>query len=160
MGHVQTSKIIPADRDALYAFLADLQNVPEQLGGRIEVEFPRTPPKLRPQAEFEIIMTRFHVTARIVARVEQVIEGERIAYRQISGFFREWSHLMILDEHGPGQTLLTDIAEFTMPGGIFGSLADDLYVRGDVARLLEFRAHKIAEHFQRERTSVSPGGAE
>ncbi len=149
MGHVQTSRVIPADRNALYAFLADLQNVPEQLGGRIEVEFPRTPPALRPQAEFEAVLTRFHVTVRVVARIEEAVAGERIAYRQLSGFFREWRHLMILDEHGPAQSRLTDIVEFTMPGGLLGSLVDDLIVKSDVGRTLEFRAAKIVEHFER-----------
>lgn len=159
MGHVQTSKVIPADSNALYAFLADLQNVSELLGGRLAVEFPRTPPQTRAQAEFEVMLTRFHVTVRVIARVEEAVPGERIAYRQISGFFRQWHHLMLIREHGPGQSVLTDIVEFKMPGGLLGSLADDLIVKGDLTRLLEFRATKIAEHFERGRASSAPDGA-
>lgn len=155
MGHVQTSRVIPASRQEIYEFLSDLQNVPEQLGGRIEVEFPRTPPRVRPQAEFEVLMTRFHVAVRVVARIEEAVPGERISYRQLSGFFKEWSHLMLFGEHGDRQTVLTDIVDFTLPGGLIGSLVDDLYARADIARLLEFRSLKIVEHFERPNVTVS-----
>jgi ligand-binding SRPBCC domain-containing protein len=156
MGHVQTQRVIPASREELFAFLADLQNIPEQLGGRIDVEFPSTPPHVHPQAEFDVMMTRFHVAVRIRSRIEQLMPNERFSYRQISGFFRSWFHVMILDEHDERQTRLTDIVEFTMPGGLFGHLADDLFVRGDIARLLAFRAMKISEHFERLRAEA-PG---
>jgi hypothetical protein len=44
-------------------------------------------------------------------------------------------------------TLITDVVDFTMPGGVLGSLADDLFVRSDIERLLKHRLIKIEERF-------------
>lgn len=160
MGRVQTSHLIPATKEELFAYLTDLQNLPEMLGGRIEVEFPSTPPTLKPQVEFEVQMTRFGIAVRAFVRVEQLIPGVRFGYRQLSGFFRSWSHVMLLDEHDAEQTRLTDVVDFAMPLGLVGALLDDLYVRGDVERLLKFRALKVAEYFERLRRESPIGSAE
>jgi len=150
MGHVQAIRVIPASPNEVFDFLADLQNLPEQLGGMIETEFTSTPPALKTAAEFEVSMRRFQVTAKITARVDEFLRPHRLAYRQMSGVFKTWSHVMILDEHAPGQTRLTDIVDFTMPFGLLGQLADDLIVKEDVSRLLEYRLNKIFDHFARQ----------
>jgi hypothetical protein len=149
MGRVTTSHLISAERQAVFAYLTDLNHVPEQLDGIIETEFPVPPPKLAPMVEFKLSMTRYGVTARIIARVESFQEPERISYRQLGGFFKTWSHSMHLDEHGPGQTRLTEVINFTMPYGLLGSIADDLYVRADIARVMNERAEVIMAHFNK-----------
>ena len=147
MGHVQTSRVIPTDPATLYALVADLQNVPEQMRGRLEIEFPSGTPIVQPLTEFEAVLTRFHITARVVVRVEVADPGKRLSYRQLSGAFSEWWHLTMFEEHGPRQTLMTDIVDFSVPGGLLGSILDDLVICGEVKRLLNHRSLKIAERF-------------
>ncbi len=147
MGHVQISRLIPAPQDAVFHYLTDLQSISETLVGRIDVTFPHPPPQLRLLAEVELVSKRFAISVRTVVRVEQFVPFSKFSYRQVSGFFRSWAHLMLLDTHDKDQTRLTDVVDFTMPAGLFGALADDLFVRADVERLLIYRAAKVAEHF-------------
>ncbi len=157
MGHVQISRLIPAPQEAVFQYLTDLQTFPETLFGRIEVELGETPPPLKSLAEVEFVLKRFSVPVRTVIRVEQLVPSTKFSYRQISGFFKAWSHVMLLDTHDKDQTRLTDVVDFTMRAGLFGALADDLFVRADVERLLIFRAAKVAEHFHKnEHRSSDP----
>ena len=151
LGHLQTSRLIPASREEIFAYVSDLRNVPEMLGGKIEVEFPVTPSELKARTEFELLLTRYTVTVRLIARVDRFEPPNKFGYRQISGFFRSWSHLVLLDEHDSRQTRMTDIVEFEMPFGLVGALADDLIVRGDIERLLRQRSLRLCEHFEASR---------
>src|SRR4051794_3500600 len=124
MGHVNISHLIPATRDQVFDYLCDLSSLPEQLDEMIKVEFRVPPPKLAMLTDFDVIMTRYNVTAKIICRVEQFSPPERIFYRQKGGFFKSWSHSMTLDEHGTRQTRLSEIVNYTMPFGLLGFLAD------------------------------------
>ena len=149
MGFVNTSYLIPATPEEVFQYLADLGNVPDQLEENIEVEFPVPPPKLGLMTEFEVSMTRFNVAARIICKVEHFEPGKRLSYRQLGGFFKAWSHSMNLDLHGTGQTRLSELVNFTMPYGLFGHIADDLFVRADIERIMNERGDRIVEHFNK-----------
>lgn len=149
MGHVQTSRLIPADRQRVYAHITDLSHLAEWISPDLEVEFPHGGPIPVPQlrGEFALELRRFGVSAHVVCRVEEMKAAKRFAYRQISGFFRSWAHVQILEEHDGRITLLTDLVDFQLPGGLLGALFDDLFVRAEIARILEERLRKIELHF-------------
>jgi hypothetical protein len=49
---------------------------------------------------------------------------------------------MKFEEHGPTQTLVTDIVEYEIPFGILGKLADDFFIRHDLKNILEHRLNR------------------
>jgi hypothetical protein len=149
MGHVNISHLIPATREEVFEYLCDLNAVPEQLEDMIQVEFKLPPPKLAMLTDFDVTMTRYNVTAKIICRVEQFSPPERIFYRQKGGFFKTWTHSMTLDEHGPKQTRLSELVHYTMPFGLIGFLVDDIYVRSDIERIMNERAGRIVDHFNK-----------
>jgi ligand-binding SRPBCC domain-containing protein len=147
MGHVQVSRLIPATTGEVYRYITDLGNLPQWLDPSMEVEFPQGVPMLREQTEFALQFTRFARSIEATFRVDQVRPREKFSYRQVEGFFKAWVHTQLISSHDSKMTLITDVVDFTMPGGVLGSLADDLFVRSDIERLLKHRLIKIEERF-------------
>lgn len=147
MGHVQVSRLIPASQGDLYRYLVDLGNLNQWLDLSMEAELTGSLRTLREHSEFSIKFTRYGRTVDSVFRVDELKPQETFAYRQVKGFFKSWLHTQILSLHDAKTTLVTDVVEFQMPYGILGALADDLFVRADVERLLHHRLLKTEERF-------------
>jgi ligand-binding SRPBCC domain-containing protein len=94
------------------------------------------------------MMTRFGLSQSIRFRIEDVLRGSRLSYRQSEGIFSSWNHTMKFEEHGEHFTLVTDIVDYQVPLGIFGHLADDLILKSDMNRVLSQRLGKAKEHFE------------
>jgi ligand-binding SRPBCC domain-containing protein len=149
MGHLQTSRLIPAPAAEVFRHITAIENLPEWLSGHIHVDLEAYPVELREQSEIEVVFTRFRVATRVKVRVETLKPLERFGYRQMSGFFRSWSHTQVLRAHNERSTLLTDLVDYQLPFGLLGAFADDLVVRKDIETLLNIRLIKIEEHFLR-----------
>ena len=147
MGHVQVSRLIPAGVGDVYRYILDLENLPQWLDLSMEAEFPAKLPVLREQVEFVIKLSRFGKSVESTFRVDELKPRETFTYRQVDGFFKSWVHTQLLSAHDAKTTLLTDVVDFQMPYGILGALADDLFVRSDVDKLLRHRLIKIEERF-------------
>lgn len=147
MGHVQTSRLIPAPVADVYAYLLDVENIPDDLRSHLDLSFPSTPPAIQGHSEIEANLKRFGVTSRVIVRIEEVVPQQRITYRLIEGVFKHWRHRIVLQEHSSDTTLLTDIVDFSLPLGVLGAIADDLLIRREVRKILEARLHHIEEYF-------------
>lgn len=147
MGHVQVSRLIPVGVEDVYRYILDLENLPQWLDLSMEAEFPAKLPILREQVEFTIKLSRFGKSVESTFRVDELTPREKFTYRQVDGFFKSWVHTQLLSAHDAKTTLLTDVVDFQMPYGILGALADDLFVRSDVDKLLRHRLLKIEERF-------------
>jgi len=155
MGHVQTSRLIPEKTEEVYKWLANPLNLRQWLKGRIEIDFPKTLLEpLRTHSEFEVLLTRYGFSARAVIRVEEMVPGVRLSYRQVAGVFRQWSHTQLLKAHGKDSTLLTDLVDFQLPLGIFGALVDDLWVRREIESVLNYRLAAIEAQVHKEPASA------
>ena len=147
MGHVQVSRLIPASQADVYRYLVDLGNLPQWLDLSMEAEFVGAVPVLREHSEFAIKFTRYGRSVDSVFRVDELKPQNTFSYRQVKGFFKSWVHTQILSPHDAKTTLATDVVEFQMPYGLLGALADDLFVRADIERLLQHRLIKTEERF-------------
>ncbi|MES2965584.1 MAG: SRPBCC family protein [Bdellovibrionota bacterium] len=147
MGHLKTSRLIPAPIGEVYRHVVNPEHLPQWLTPAIEVEFPETLTVLRERSEFSVRFRRFNQTVDAVFRVEEMKPRERVTYRQVSGFFRLWRHTQVLRAHDERTTLLMDLVDFKMPYGIFGTLADDLFASRDLERILKQRLVRIEERF-------------
>jgi ligand-binding SRPBCC domain-containing protein len=148
MGHLQTSRLIPAPVGDVYRHVVNPEHLTQWLAPEIEVEFPETLPVLREQSEFVVRFRRFNKTVEGRFRVEEMVPRERVTYRQISGLFKSWRHTQVLRAHDDKTTLLTDLVDFKLPYGIVGSLVDDLFATRDLERILNQRLVRIEERFQ------------
>ncbi|NJL24621.1 MAG: hypothetical protein HC902_05255 [Calothrix sp. SM1_5_4] len=148
MAHLQILQIIPASRFDVFDYLVNPANLPFLLQPAIDVQVVTPEIELKRGVEVHFNMTRFGLTQSIRFRIEDVLRGSRLTYRQSEGVFAAWTHTMKFEDHGAGGALVTDIVDYQVPMGLFGFLADDLFVKTDMRRLLTDRLKKAAEHFE------------
>lgn len=147
MAHLQISQVIPAPRFAVFDYLTDPKNLPFLLDPVIEVQVLTPEAALKRGAEMHFTMTRMGMSQSIRLRVEDILHGSRLTYRQVEGLFAAWTHSTRFDDHGENETLVTDLVDYQLPFGILGFLADDLLIKGDMNKILSLRLQKAKEHF-------------
>jgi len=86
------------------------------------------------------------VWTRWLTEITDVREGESFVDEQRRGPYALWHH-----EHrfapAPGGVVMTDHVTYAVGFGPFGWVAERLWVRGQLARIFDFRRAKIAELF-------------
>lgn len=166
MAHIQCSRLLPAPRSQVFELLTEPIHVSDLLKDTIEVEakfsFDQV---MRKGAEFSFLMTRFGLSQPVTFRVEDYIKGSRLTYKQAEGLMYNWYHTMKFEDFGDKQTLVTDLVEFELPFGIFGHIANDLFVKADLKNVLEkrlFRAEEILSigegTLENKEENQAPGG--
>ncbi len=148
MAHLQISQLIEAPKQEVFEYLTTPSRQPMLLQPAINVEVLSPDAELKRGDELHFNMTRFGLSQSIRFRVEDLLPGSRLTYRQSEGVFASWTHTMKFEEHNENVTLVTDLVDYQVPMGIFGYLADDLLIKGDMARILKQRLNKAKEHFE------------
>jgi ligand-binding SRPBCC domain-containing protein len=148
MGHLQISQLVQAPRFEVFDYLTNPANLPELLAPKIDVQVLNAEAPLKRGSEFHYSMTRYGLSQSIRLRVEDVLRGSRLTYRQVEGLFHGWTHTIKISEQSSDSTLITDIVDYTIPFGLVGLVADDLLIKRDMSQLLTARLHKAAAHFQ------------
>ena len=111
-----------------------------------KIELVSPAQKARKGVEYELRITRYGISVIWNAFVEEFVENELFRDRQAKGPFSLWVHTHKFEDHGQG-TLITDLIEYDLPFGIFGKLAEDLFLSRDLQRVFDFRHRKIQGHF-------------
>ena len=150
MAHIEVSTIIPFSRGEVFDYACDPNNMPEILKPNIDVivETPQIP--LKKGSEFIFTMSRYGLSQRVTLRVEDYVRGSRLSYKQVNGLFATWNHVIRCEDHGGHETLLTDIVDYSVPMGLLGFLADDLFVKRDMEHILESRQQVIQMYFSKD----------
>jgi len=148
MAHLQLSELIPAPRLEVFDYLTDPNRLPALLKPAIDVKVVTPDVPLKRGNEVHFVMSRFALSQSIRFRIEDVLRGSRLSYRQSEGVFAAWNHTMKFDEHGENGTLVTDLVDYQVPMGLFGHLADDLLLKGDMTRLLRHRLERARAYFE------------
>lgn len=148
MAHIQISQLIEAPKLEVFEYLTTPSRQPLLLQPAINVEVLSPDHELKRGDELHFNMTRFGLSQSIRFRIEDLLPGSRLTYRQSEGVFAAWTHTMKFEEHNDKVTLVTDLVDYQVPMGIFGFLADDLLIKGDMARILKQRLNKVKEHFE------------
>jgi hypothetical protein len=146
---------LPAPRGEVFAFFSDPANLealtPPWL--RFEVLTPRP----LPRGEGALFDYRIRVRGlpiRWRTLIEVFVPGERFTDRQIAGPYALWHHTHRFEDLPPsatmpsGGTRMTDTVRYRVGWGIAGRILTALWVRGDVARIFEFRKQVLAERFK------------
>lgn len=148
MAHLQISQLISASRMEVFDYLTDPNNMPELLKPSLDVKVVTPEVALKRGNEVHFMMSRFGLSQSIRFRIEDILRGSRLSYRQSEGVFASWSHTIKFEEHGETGTLVTDLVDYQVPMGLFGHLADDLILKNDMSRLLAHRLQKAKDHFE------------
>lgn len=132
MATVERSILINAPTEAIDAIALDGNRLPQWYVGIEQA----TPDDLYPEvgSRVSLVYKAAEVTFNLALTVQELAHGHHISY-QMSGMMvgtQEWSYT----PEG-GQTRLTALVEYEMPGGVLGKIADKLVVERMNARNLE-----------------------
>ena len=147
MAHLQISELIPASRMDVFDYLTDPSQLPTLLDPLIDVKVLTPDVPLKRGNEVHFMMSRYGLSQSIRFRIEDILRGSRLTYRQSEGVFASWTHTLKFEDHGDNGTLVTDLVDYRVPLGLFGHLADDLLLKRDMNRLLQKRLEKAKAHF-------------
>ncbi len=148
MAHLQISQLIEAPKLEVFRYLTTPSHIPALLEPAIHVEVLSPDSELKRGDELHFNMTRFGLSQSIRFRIEDLLPGSRLTYRQSEGIFAAWTHTMKFEEHNERVTLVTDLVDYQVPMGILGFLADDLLIKGDMGRVLKQRLDRAKNHFE------------
>lgn len=154
MAHIQVSALIPAPQKQVFESLTDPHRLKDQFTGYLDVDFLSGELPLKVGKKYDFLMSRYGVEQRFIFEVEEFSPGHRLIYRQVEGLFATWFHIIKAENHGQGQTLITDVVRYTLPLGLLGHLADDLYMKAALQRLLNYRLNKAKELFQTQEGAI------
>lgn len=147
MAHVQHSSVIPVSKNDLFDFLSDYRKRPRIMPSDIILELTSVPVDLAPKAQYEFKITRFGLSFSFTVTIEAVEDKKTIVEKTSTAFVEELTNTILFEEHGESSTLLTTMVDYKLPYGVLGTLADDLFVRGDIKRILVFSHNKIKSFF-------------
>lgn len=147
MAHVQHSSVIPIHKHDLYEFLSDYRKRTRIMPPDIVLELTSLPLDLKKGAEHEFKLTRFGLSYSLSLIVESCEQDQSIIERAQFSYFEEWVNSIRFEDHGEKATLLTNAIDYKIPFGVLGALADDLFIKKDMQRILEFSHNKIKSFF-------------
>lgn len=147
MAHVQYSSVIPVSKNDLFDFLSDYRKRPRIMPPDISLELTSVPGELKTGTSYDFKITRYGMSYAFSVIIESCEKGSIIVEKAQTTFFSEWTNTIMFEEHGENSTLLTSIMDYKLPYGVLGTLADDLFVKGDLSRILTYSHNKIKSFF-------------
>ncbi len=81
-----------------------------------------------------------------MTEITQVQHGKYFIDEQRFGPYKFWHHQHHFEEI-PGGVLMNDILTYGLPIGIFGQMANSIFVAGKLQQIFSYRAKKITELF-------------
>ena len=138
---------VPRSRAEVFRFFAEAGNLetitPSWLRFRI---LTPTPIRMECGAEIRYALRLHGVPVRWRTEITVWDPPHRFIDEQRRGPFRLWRHEHRFEEI-PGGTRMTDLVEYTVPGGPLSHWIERWFVRPDVERIFAHRGERIAERF-------------
>lgn len=85
-------------------------------------------------------MSRWYVGQEWVLEVNINEDRHELVLNQKTGPFKKWRLKLGLEDHGDGQTLVTESLNYKMKFSILGGIVDDLFLRRDLK--LQLKTHQ------------------
>lgn len=156
----QTEQWVPYPAEAVFAFLANPENLPALMPEwqKVRIEQASVAP-LRGNANGSVAGIGSRITisfrpfaglpfrTRWEAEITDFVPNSHFTDRQIKGPFASWTHthrIRGVDRAGINITVIIDQIEYE-PKGLLGRLANSLFVRKHLERTFAYREARLAE---------------
>jgi ligand-binding SRPBCC domain-containing protein len=140
-------QVVPRPLDEVFAFFADPGNLEALTPGflHFRVLTPRST-RMETGAVFEYRLRLFGVPLGWKSRIDAYDPPRSFTDVQLDGPYASWVHVHEF-RPVPGGVLVRDTVRYALGRGPLGSLAHALFVRRSLARIFDYRAQKLSEHF-------------
>ena len=157
----QTEQWVPYPADAVFAFLANPENLPALMPEwqKVRIEHTSVPsPRSNSHVSVAGIGSRITISFRPIAglpfrvcweaEITEFVLNSLIADRQIKGPFSFWSHkrhIRSVDRAGINITVIADQVEYEPPMGFLGRIANAPFVGKQLERTFAYRHARLLE---------------
>ncbi len=148
MSYIQISKLIPAPPAKVFAALSQPEQLREAWRDDVEVEVLSDGEKYQKGSEVIFRMTRFGISQPLTLVFDEWVLPSLMTLKQSEGPFKHWNQKIKVESHSENTSLVTESVNYALPFGLFGNLADDLFIRAELSRLLELHLDKLAERLK------------
>ena len=150
MAFVENKSFIRAPVEAVFGFLTDPHQLPYLLDDFMEVKALGAPEVAARGGEYSFEILRFGWRFDVRYRLEKIVVNRCVVYRQTEGFFKLWRHEALFeDKKELAGTQIVDRIHYELPFGLLGHLGDDLFCHKDLKNILQKRAKKTQNHFDK-----------
>ena len=141
---LSASQVLPLPRREAFLFFEDPRNLfditPDWLRFVMKDREART--EVSEGAEFDYTIRWLGVTIPWRSRIVDYHPPEQFTDIQITGPYRNWSHLHTFEEV-PDGTVMRDIVTYRLPFGSLGTAVHALAVRRQLEHIFQYRAVRI-----------------
>jgi ligand-binding SRPBCC domain-containing protein len=148
---IRTKQFIKSDLNTVWEFISSPKNLskitPEYMGFDILSDLEEN--KMYPGQIIEYYVTPVAgIKMHWITEITHVKHKEYFVDEQRFGPYAMWHHKHFLKEV-PGGVEMTDIVHYKAPYGIFGKLANTLFIKKQLKTIFDFRYKKMEELFNR-----------
>ncbi len=147
---LKKTQFITADIESVWAFMNDPSNLSRITPPHMQFEVLDKEDVL-PMYPGQIIMYYvrpvLNIKLKWVTEITHVKEKEFFVDEQRFGPYAFWHHQHLFKAI-PGGVEMSDIIHYKLPVGIFGRLANALFVKKDLDMIFEYRRKKVKEVFK------------
>lgn len=144
MPKITRSVNIRAPLEKVFSFYDDPGNLRRITPPNIRISILKKPNFLEEGSSIIVRVKRWRFDFTWSAVITKYRRNEIFIDEQQKGPFRVWKHTHLFDDIPTG-TKLTDIIEYELPWGILGEVADQIFIRREIQKMLKFRQEKTKE---------------
>lgn len=142
---LERTQTIPLSRQETFAFFGDAFNLERITPPFLQFRILTPPPiKMEQGTLIEYKLRLFGVPIFWRTLIEHWIPEEFFVDTQISGPYTLWRHTHTFEEISPGQTLMQDTVEYSIPFGVLGTIAHALFIKRCLKIIFDYRAKMTA----------------
>ena len=137
---------IDAPLAKVWEFHSTLDGLKKVTPPSTKVDIVAYEPPLRAGSKFTLLIRRNGIPIRWEVEYEAFDPPDRFVDRQIAGKgpFQTWRHEHMFVKISEKRTLLHDRVTYEAPFGIFGVIADHLFLKNDLKKMFAYR-HRVTK---------------
>jgi ligand-binding SRPBCC domain-containing protein len=142
---LEREQVIPLSRARTFAFFADALNLEAITPGFLHFRVLTEPPiVMQVGTLLAYRLSLFGIPFHWRTLIEQWSPEAAFVDRQLAGPYRFWHHTHTFTELAPDRTLMRDKVLYRLPYGIFGRLAQALFVKRMLKIIFDYRSQMTA----------------
>lgn len=139
---LERTQVVPRSLEQTFAFFADPWNLEAITPPWLHFRILAAPQQLEGGSLLRYRLSLFHVPVRWLTEIDEWRPPRTFTDVQLNGPYRLWEHTHRFTPV-PGGTEMLDHVRYRVPGGLIGSLVQQLAVGGWLDEIFDYRAARL-----------------
>lgn len=137
MSSILEKTVITKSVDELWELVLDPATFVESFSDNYGFQYDVLPSKFVNGAVLSFEMSRWYIGQEWKLEVNLREDTKDLFLSQVHGPFKKWRLHIKVEDHGDGQSLVTESLIYKMPYSVLGGIVDDLFFRRDLRQQLK-----------------------